>query len=363
MNTLLLYVGCFIFAFLFIKLLYNNRIVLVSGNKHYVTNSWLYNFIVLFFSLLPVLYIIGERNNVGTDYTNYLTMYHDYTQWGYKNFEPAITFLFDVANWAGIDFKGFLWIAAVVSVFLSSYALCRYLDREYASIACLLYLCLYFGPACNIIAQTMALSFLIFSFDKIINKKPFAFLFLCFIAASIHTASLIIIPFYWIYNLTGKNRNWFVAIIALLLAIVFAIKPSAIVSILNSIGLSQYAVYARHASIKTFLVLFMYRFPLYILEIVSYKKIIEKDINYKLYYLFLVFELVGIILGIGISWIGRIVYFFSIAHVFIDLEIIKAEKHETIKLQYKWVLIAYYLVAFSMMHFVSDFDGINTYHM
>ena len=362
MNAFFIYMSCFGFACLLVFLLYKNKVVFTVGQREFSSDKFIYNVIALCIALLPVLFIIGNRYFVGTDYKNYLTMYNDYISWGYyTNLEIGIVWLFNLSNVLNIGFKGFLWFAAFLSVFLSAVVLCRNYNKTESIIAVLFYLCLYFGPACNIIAQTISLSFIILAYEKIIDKKLFQFLLLVAGATLFHTASLIIIPIYWFYNSKNKKRYWYVLAILVAVVFIFIAFPNVMSSLLVSVNLGRYAAYLHSNRIFTFVYLFIYRLPLYSLEFINVKKM--EDRRFRLYYLLLVFEITGIILGVFITWVGRIVYFFSIAHVIIDLEIINLQHRKKNKMRYIAIFVVYYIIAFYFMHFFSDFDGINVFQL
>lgn len=346
-----------------IKILYKNKVAFVGGFHEIRGDGAFLSLVAIFVSLLPILFIIGNRSYVGTDYKNYLTMYNDYSAWGYKDVEVGIVWLFELTNKLKLGYKGFLWLCATLSVLFASIALCRNLDKEYASYAVLLYLFLYFGPACNIVAQIIALSFLIFAYEEIANKRWFRFLICCSFAMLFHTASIVVVPIYWIYNLSGKKRKWFIGGLAISVALAFTLFPGVIVSLLNSIGLARYAAYVNHVKIYTFFYLFVYRAPLFFVEFLYSTRLTKIDKKYNLYYILLGFEIAGMILGIGISWMGRIVYFFSIAHVILDVAIIKNAENRLNQTVYKVAFVTYYIIAFYFMHFISEFDGISVFTM
>ena len=360
MRSFIIYVGVFITSAFFLEL-FLNRSVFVAG-QYNKGKSELQRLFCVLLAMLPILYILGNRYNVGTDYKNYLTMYHDYTAWGYKNVEIGITLLFDLANLIGIGYQGFLWICAVLTVFVSVYVLCRLFEYKYSGLAALLYLLMYFGPACNILAQIISLSFIIIAYKEIEERRLIRFLICCMMALLFHSGSIIIIPIYWLYNLLGKGRNWFIISAGIAISIFFVLFPGTIASLLTSIGLERYAAYIAHEKIYTFLYYLIYRLPLYLAELINYKRLIKRSDKNDLYYFLLGFEMIGIILGIGISWFGRITYFFSIAHIILDIRIIdsNAQSDKTI---YRMLFISYYILVFYFMHFISNFDGISVFQL
>ena len=361
MYTFILYVSVISVTYYLMKLLYAKKIIVNAGICKMRGEGELLKFVSIFIALFPVLFIIGNRNYVGTDYGNYFTMYQDYSAWGYQNDEWGIIGLFGLVNTLNFGYRGFLWITACISVLLSGVILCRNKNSEYASVTLFFYLLMYFGPACNIIAQIMSLSFIILSYEEILNKRVIRFLIYCVGAMLFHTASVIIVPLYWMINLNGKKRKHFIFGMIILISLLIASFPEIIVMILKQIGFANYAVYASHEMINTFIFMLIYRMPLYCIEVMNATKLIGMDNKYKFYYLLLVCEIGGMILGIGISWMGRVIYFFSIGHVIIDSAIIYSAGSKRNSLLYKYGFMYYYILAFFFMHFVSGFDGIEKF--
>lgn len=360
MRSFIIYVGVFITSAFFLELLLNRRVF--ATEQSHKGKSEIQRFLCVLIAMLPILFILGNRYYVGTDYKNYLTMYHDYTAWGYKNVEIGITLLFDLANLIGVGYQGFLWICAILTVFASVYVLCRLFEYRYSGLAAMLYLLMYFGPACNIIAQIISLSFIIIAYKEIEERKLLRFLICCAVALLFHSGSVIIVPLYWLYNLLGKRRNWYIISIGIGVALFFVLFPGTIASLLVSIGLGRYATYITHVRIYTFLYYLIYRLPLYLLEWINHKRLIKSNDKNDLYYFLLGFEMIGIILGIGISWFGRITYFFSIAHVILDIKIIESNTGSD-RMIYRMLFISYYILVFYFMHFISNFDGITVFQL
>ena len=364
MSSLLLYLILFIFCYIVLKIRFKHKKVCIRFGK-IVFSEKILDAITIAISIAPIIYILWNRVDVGTDYRHYLTIYNDYTNWGYINDEIGLIGIMKLSDILGWGYKGFLLIASLLGLGISSYAIKQVVDDDCYPIAMIMYLSLYFGPLCNIIAQTIALSFVVLAYKYCINKRPILFLIFCLFGMLFHKSAIVILPIYIIYN-NGKWVVRLIGVLSLLGAVLICIMPNSLYSLLNEVGLSNY-LYVFDKKIPTFLYVLFYRTPLYIMEfIILYKNTdMNKSDDYCITFWkwMLLLEVASCILGISISWGGRLVYYFSIAHVIIDTDIINNHSTMNRRLLTAGIFFAYYLIAFILMHFYSGFDGIMAYHL
>jgi len=333
----------------------------INIRKQYSKNNVIKNNILISVALAPVIFLLVNRYMVGTDYYHYERMYIDYVKYNYINFEYGIAALIKISNEIGWGFKGFLFLCSIIGPFLSIAAIKRQCNLKYFPIAVLTYLIIFFGPACNIMAQVMAISFVILSIEQMLKKKWIFSIILCIIGSLFHIATLVMIPAYCAYSLEKKKKVKFASISIIILVGLFAFSPNMLSEILNWIGLGRYGNYIKDDKINTFLYLLIYRLPLILLELLYYRNIIKDSEYYQFYYFLIVLEIASCFLGIGIAWAGRLAYFFSITHVFLVAKILEVTKNSNERLIVKIIIIAYLIIEFYMMHFFSEFDGIVKY--
>jgi nitrate reductase NapE component len=364
MNALLLYYLVFFSTFLLFSIEYHSQVKITAGRKKSNLRNVIKSFIFLSIALVPVFIILVNRYMVGTDYGNYMRMYNDCIKYDYINYEYGIVTLFKISDAIGWEFKGFLFLAALLGINLSTVAIKRQCSPRYFPVAVLIYLFIYFGPACNIMAQVIAVSFAILAYEQMIKKNLKLYVIFCLLGSLFHLAILIIIPVYWAYNLEGKTRTRFVSTSIIVLMGLFTLYPSIISGILNGIGLAKYSHYLQYLQydkIKTFSFLLLYRSPLIILELLYRRKIVAQSKHNQLYYFLVVLEIASCILGIGIPWAGRLAYFFSVTHVFLVAKILEVTKNGNERLIVGIIIVAYFVIAFYMIHFFSEFDDIMVY--
>ena len=353
----LIYLGLFLFCFLIINCRFMGKRTYYLG-KIRISETFI-DTINIIIAILPIILFLGLRVDVGTDYKNYYTVFHDYTVWGYANDEFGLLKLFDIAKISNTGYQGFLFLVAVLSAGGSIFAIKRVLkvygnDRDFP-IATLVYFLLYFGPLCNIMAQMVALTFEILAFEQILNKKCIRFIIICAIGALFHMSFIVVIPLYFVYNYLSKKQTTIIGIICLILAGIVSFSPGLLVGILQNSFLRTYAVYILGKHINTFLYFLIYRIPLYFVEMLMHP---EDNEDNKFFKFLIILEIASCILGIRINWGGRLVYYFSIAHLFYDIKLINNGGTRKEKAIRTCVFVLYYVAAFLMMHFYSDFDSI-----
>lgn len=341
----------------------DRRVVITLGRYPIIRNKNIRDIICIMFISLPVILVLTNRFNVGTDYNNYLRMYNDYNSYGIYNYEWGTLAIFKLANLMGLEYKGVLFLFSFLGFGLASQFIRLHSSGKEYPLSVLFYLFLYFGPLCNIMAQTAAVSFLIVAYYGMKEQKTILTIVSIVLATMFHTSSIIMIAIYCLYVFDQKNKFRFVSAIVLIFGISTLISPSLLTKVLNALGFSNYLKYLDYNSIKTFLYLIIYRTPLYIIEILHKNSLIEKDRKNAFYYLLLLLEFICGVIGIRFSWIGRLMYSFSVSHVFVDAQIISMKENRNERIVLSLLIIAYYTIAFWLMHFFSGFDGIITFQM
>ncbi len=361
MSSLFIYYSAFIITIIFLYFGYKRPIIIHKCNRLIKSSDINNDTIRIIISLIPIIYLLTNRYMVGTDYIHYERMYYDYVKYSYINFEYGLVVLFKLSDMIGLGFKGFLFFSVLLGPVLSIVAINRQCNCRFFPIAVFTYLIIYFGPACNIIAQVIAISFVILAYEQMLKRNWKFSIILSILGCFFHFASIIVIPVYWAYNLEGRTRVKFISIISIIIAGFFTLNPSLLSRLLIGIGLNRYSNYAQYEKIKTFSYLLLYRTPLILMELIFYRRLIFRSKNNQFYFFLVILEIASFVLGIGISWAGRLAYFFSIAHIFLVVKILEVTRDSRIRIIIS-ILINFYLVfVFYMMYFFSEFDGITVY--
>lgn len=173
---------------------------------------------LLMLLLLAVILVIfiGFRNETGADSRNYITFFKEQTDtlWKWKNVEKGYAehgfYYLSVllkSIWNNVNF--YFVSISLLTIFFLVKSLRRY------SVYPILGLCIYYSRFLilrdmNQIRQALAVSILIYGLHYLILRKEKSFMVLVLIASMIHYSSLIIVPFFWLYNkkITFKSCIW-----------------------------------------------------------------------------------------------------------------------------------------------------------
>lgn len=362
MNAYLFYLLLIYGTFFLAKLISGNeRVVITLGRYPVVRNKNIRDIISIMFISLPIIFVLSNRYNVGTDFDNYLRMYNDYNSYGIYNYEWGTLAVFKLANLLKIKYKGVLFLFSVIGFGLASQFIKLHSSGKAYPLSILFYLFLYFGPLCNIMAQTAAVSFLVVAYYGMKEQKVILTIASIVLATLFHASSIVMIVVYCLYAFDQKNKIRFVSVIVIIFSIIILISPSVLTKILNIVGFTNYLIYLDYNSIRTFLYLLIYRVPLYIIELFYKKSLIAKDNNNSFYYWLLLLEFICGVIGIRFGWIGRLMYSFSIVHVFLDAQIITTQENRKDRIALSLLIIICYTITFWFTHFFSEFDGIMSF--
>ena len=184
--------------------IYNRRLTANSLKLLY----WLTTLSALFF------YCCVYMN--GADWPEYEMIYNELT-WenlfqiaSDRKFEIGFCFLMLLFKAIGFGFFPFLIIAKsfsliVISNFFKSYAI-NY-GRGYSSNVFFLLLIFYLGSCMYLYVETiirfsLALAIVVFAYKYLLNKRFFLFLFWLLIAITFHKSAILLLPIYFINNIT-----------------------------------------------------------------------------------------------------------------------------------------------------------------
>lgn len=159
---------------------------------------------------IPTL-LSAFRFQVGTDYSNYDFLFNYLREHTWKHI------LVTDIKWE-IGFKILVkWLATIGNnqfIFgtLSLLTLCffiyslKYYESCDIQISYFIYLFFYFWGALNIVRQSLALAIIFYAYHFIFENKKFKFYLYVFLATTIHTSAIIILPIYYIWN-HKKNKT------------------------------------------------------------------------------------------------------------------------------------------------------------
>lgn len=79
--------------------------------------------------------------------------------------------------------------------------------------------------------QAMAMSFILFAFDGVIQRKPLRFLLMVFLAVQFHYPSLVFLPAYWLFNL--KPGKYMVVLYLLAIVLTYTFRDQILTFMMN----------------------------------------------------------------------------------------------------------------------------------
>ena len=119
------------------------------------------------------------------------------------------------------DYQVFVALIGFFVILANAHLVKKYSPAPLQSVLYFLGL-LYFTFHFNALKQSVAMVFILYSFDAIVDRRPVKFLFLLALASIFHYPSLVFLPAYWIGNMKlGRN---YIFLLSLLLALVFLFR-------------------------------------------------------------------------------------------------------------------------------------------
>lgn len=161
---------------------------------------------------LPFSILAGFRDNVGTDYLNYATIFEEFKTIKFvdivtasDNIEVGYYMLIKFLQLfgAGVHFAFFVYEFFIVYIFLL--ALSKYKNSVNAVFCITFYFAMYFHPSLNIIRQSMAMSLLFLACFYLINKKYVAYAITNAVACLFHRTAIICFIFFVVFAFLRKE--------------------------------------------------------------------------------------------------------------------------------------------------------------
>lgn len=179
----------------------------------------------------------------------------------------------------------------------------------YIWISVLLYLTGPYIQSLYVLRQHMAMAMLLLSYPYIISRKPIHFFIILFLSFNIHQTALIFAPIYFIYGYKGN----FIKIIVIVIVVGIIIKESVLsytVWFVENAGLSGYDTYISSDQ-ESNLKMGLYLCSIFLFRLFVLKKNASKEGINKLLTIILFISCFVEIIGVGLSFTGRLGMYFS----------------------------------------------------
>lgn len=176
-------------------------------------SAWLYNRavksqqnIILAISIVVYSLVLGFRYEVGTDYVEYMNIYKFH--YDLDRMEPGYRFLNILLSSLGFSFPSIFVLSVFLQIFFFYKGIINF--KKILPWAIFLYFTtLYLFLSLNVLRQTIAFSFFVFSIQYIWKKDIWKY-FICILAAScFHKSASILFPFYFFINKVFFQKRTF----------------------------------------------------------------------------------------------------------------------------------------------------------
>lgn len=310
--------------------------------------------------IFPLAYFFVNRYDVGRDYGTYSRIFSDCIGGGFDiNQEPMTVLLSQFAYLVGEDFQVFLLFVFIITIYFMLIILRKITSPKAFHIVFFMYLILYFGPACNIMSQIMAVTFITYSYVFLSKNNIIVFILFVGLASLFHYSAILIIPIGILYFLFRKKQYLLYYIVAI--SVIFlTIVPDSYNIVLASMNLDMYYVYLKSFSGTTFFKIFICKIPLYVIEIAFMKRVYG---NSKIWFFLLLFEIGFSIFSLNFMWVGRMIYYFSISHFILLSKIVDNIVHSHNRIMLQLFIMLYGALYFYIVHFYLMADSIDTIRM
>ena len=153
--------------------------------------------LLLFTSILISSLVLGLRDNVGVDFSNYE---HIFTYQYFDEVEGGYALINKIFYYLGFHSCSIFILVAFLQLFMFAKGV-ESLSSRYLPLAIFFYFTtLYLFLSLNVMRQTLTFSIFVYSIRFIVNKQFIRYVITLLIASTIHKSALVLIPFYFLIN-------------------------------------------------------------------------------------------------------------------------------------------------------------------
>lgn len=289
-----------------------------------------YNFSNIFFIVLISIacsILPGLRNfSVGTDtemYVNMLQWDKSYSEWIVSGLELGYVTYIKLLGFMGVvDYSLYFLILAIIFNYLVVNSIYK---LKYSIVVCLLsFLTFSFAYLChfNVLRQSMALAFFIATFPYLFKGNNVKVYLLLLLAVGFHYSAIVLFLIPFLYNLIKKSF-FITTLFSVVFFILYSLFANKFIELLIFLsGSNKYTYYTDKVSNFDSPYLFFVYFLIWIFSAMFYLNINLKNNNeYKFFFFLQTMHLTLMFcitfLGLDYEGPGRLLIYFSVAHIFI----------------------------------------------
>lgn len=302
--------GFFVYFIVSAIIIFLSLISLLKSQKKYAQP-------LLIFNLILILLLNGTRDHVGTDYSNYVSLYNFIS----RGIRPNLELGYWAINYIFKDFEnGYRYVfftSALITYSLLFWVFKKEGTNPYSVIFLVGFGFLFFTN--NIIRQGIAISIFYYSIQYIYKRKLYKYIIAIVITSLFHTSAFLLLPIYWIAKIKIKPTYWYLIIFFSLMLGILNIEASIFFKIASMFPKYNSLLHHFDTSSKIISTSNIILLVLSILVLSSYKYI-ETDKRSTVYLnLFLIGTSLSLIVFRSFYLMRFTFYFFYVAVILIPL--------------------------------------------
>jgi len=304
--------------------------IIISVYSFYIvekSQSKVKRIIGIFFAIGIPVFTAGVRYSIGTDYFSYINAF-ERIRMGYSvrwtDLEHGYVLLNLFLGQLGLGSQSIMFATSLLMMCFTSKALFNKQKEISVWFGALTFFLLFYQSTFNGIRMMIAVSIFLYNIIDIENQKLIKYLFFSALAASFHITAIVTIPLYWIFNSRIIKKSLLSKLVLYLLTglVIIYFNPifSRILSTINIPALNYYEKYIGFSSksIDIAIKKFIMFLPILMPGALFYKKCMEQDKNFYIYYSLMVMGVIIEALAIfKASYVDRFAEYFIISSVII----------------------------------------------
>lgn len=286
---------------------------------------------ILIFSAVAILTLLAAFRDqiIGTDTGGYMLFSfqkaEEVKDWNgfisyHVNSAQEVGFRFLVLICAKLfhSFSGALFGVALVingGVIIGLYRVRKHIPLSFAVLA---YCFLFYQETYNLMRQWMAMAIIIFGIAYILERNLFKYCVTVVVASLFHTSAIIGLLLYFIAEIVRKKKSTKWQILTILAILFCVINFGVIIEFLTGQGWlnERYLYYVTGNALAFSFPMFIVRIPPIVLSAALYKYMDRKDELHKVWFLFLIIDMIISQLHSIMDFTQRIGSYFTIAQMF-----------------------------------------------
>lgn len=272
--------------------------------------------LLVIFTLSIPSFFAAIRYGIGTDYFSYVNIFNKVGAGIPVRTEFGFSFIAFIVNKLGGNEHVFFFVVSFAMFWLVYRSLLYYKNIISIGLGFFIFLLFYYQVSFNLVRMTLAIALALFSYRYILEKKIIKYVFIIFIAISIHNSALVTIPFYFLYNWFAYKKKAY-RLLAYAITIFLILNYDILLTfVINNILKEPYYMrYLSHGHESSFGIgLLVVNLPFILPGLYYYKSLDKMDYRFKFNFFLLVTGFILKFLGyVGAEYVNRVSDLFSVS--------------------------------------------------